>query len=160
MRWPLLALLPLLLGACATYQMGSTPKKQDLKDVRVIYVPTAQNETDETDLPGIMTNAILQEIDRDGTFRHARKDESDAILEVTIKKVERSAIRQSTEQFLTTLQFQLLVTVQYRLFNMKEKRMRFPTQPSSEPPLSSFKATKQNPSAKPIPSRLSTPLRL
>jgi len=45
--------------------MGSTPKKQDLKDVRVIYVPTAQNETDETDLPGIMTNAILQEIDRD-----------------------------------------------------------------------------------------------
>jgi len=126
MRWPFLALLPLLLGACATYQMGSTPKKQDLKDVRVIYVPTAQNETDETDLPGIMTNAILQEIDRDGTFRHARKDESDAILEVTIKKVERFAIRQSTEQFLTTLQFQLLVTVQYRLFNMKEKKDAIP----------------------------------
>jgi len=43
-------------------------------------------------------------------------------LELTIKKVERSAIRQSTQQFLTTLQFQLLVTVQYRLYNMKEKK--------------------------------------
>jgi hypothetical protein len=106
--------------------MGSTPKKQELKDVRVICVPTVQNETDETDLPGIMTNAILQELDRDGTYRHARKDESDAILEVTIKKVERSAIRQSTEQFLTTLQFQLLVTVQYRLYNMKEKKDAIP----------------------------------
>jgi hypothetical protein len=106
--------------------MGSTPKKENLKDVRVIYVPTAQNETDETDLPGIMTNAILQELDRDGTYRHARKDESDAILEVTIKKVARSPIRQSTEQFLTTLQFQLLVTVQYRLYNMKDKKDAFP----------------------------------
>jgi len=126
MKWPLLLLLPLCLGSCANYQMGSTPKKQELKDVRVIYVPTVQNDTDETDLPGIMTNAILQELDRDGTYRHARKDESDAILEVTIKKVERSAIRQSTEQFLTTLQFQLLVTVQYRLYNMKEKKDAIP----------------------------------
>ena len=122
MKWLLPAFLTLALAACANYQMGSTPKKKDLKDVRVLYVPTAQNETDETDLPGIMTNAILQELDRDGTFRHARKDESDAILEVTIKKVERSAIRQSTQQFLTTLQFQLLVTVQYRLYNIKEKK--------------------------------------
>ena len=126
MNWPLLLLLPLCIGSCANYQMGSTPKNAGLKDVRVIYVPTAQNETDETDLPGIMTNAILQELDRDGTYRHARKDESDAILEVTIKKVERSPIRQSTEQFLTTLQFQLLVTVQYRLYNMKDKKDAFP----------------------------------
>ena len=126
MNWPLLLLLPICIGSCANYQMGSTPKNAGLKDVRVIYVPTAQNETDETDLPGIMTNAILQELDRDGTYRHARKDESDAILEVTIKKVARSPIRQSTEQFLTTLQFQLLVTVQYRLYNMKDKKDAFP----------------------------------
>jgi hypothetical protein len=126
MKWPFFALLCFSLGACANYQMGSTPKSQGLKDVRVIYVPTVQNETDETDLPGIMTNAILQELDRDGTYRHARKDESDAILEVTIKKVERSAIRQSTEQFLTTLQFQLRVTVQYRLYNMKDKKDAIP----------------------------------
>ena len=126
MKWPFFALLCFSLGACANYQMGSTPKSQGLKDVRVIYVPTVQNETYETDLPGIMTNAILQELDRDGTYRHARKDESDAILEVTIKKVERSAIRQSTEQFLTTLQFQLRVTVQYRLYNMKDKKDAIP----------------------------------
>ena len=121
-------LLPLLalLCSCANYQMGNTPKGAGFQDIRVLYLPSVVNETDETAVPGPVTNAILQEIDRDGTFRHARKDESDAILEVTIKKVERSAIRQSTEQFLTTLQFQLLVTVQYRLFNLKDKKDAVP----------------------------------
>ncbi|MCX6935356.1 MAG: LptE family protein [Verrucomicrobia bacterium] len=116
------ALLALVLCSCATYKMGSTPKAAGMTDLRVIYVPTAQNETDETGIPGIVTNAILQELDRDGTYRHARKDESDAILEVTVKKIERSAIRQSTQQFLTTLQFQLIITLEYRLYSMKEKK--------------------------------------
>ncbi len=116
------ALLALVLCSCATYKMGSTPKAAGMTDLRVIYVPTAQNETDETGIPGIVTNAILQELDRDGTYRHARQDESDAILEVTVKKIERSAIRQSTQQFLTTLQFQLIITLEYRLYSMKEKK--------------------------------------
>lgn len=116
-------LLPLLaLTSCANYKMGSTPKPEEFKDVRVLYVPSAVNETDETAVPGPVTNAILQEIDRDGTFRHARKDESDAILEVTVKRIERSPIRQSTEQFLTTLQYQLVLTLEYRLYNLREKK--------------------------------------
>jgi len=115
---PLLA----MLGSCANYKMGSTPKGSGLEDVRVLYLPTAINETSETAVPGPVTNAILQEIDRDGTFRHARKDEADAILEVTVKKIERSPIQQSVEQYLTTLQYQLVVTVEYRLFSMKDKK--------------------------------------
>jgi hypothetical protein len=121
----LLSLCFLLIG-CANYKMGNTPKGAGLTNIRVLYVPTAQNETDETAVPGPVTNAILQEIDRDGTFRHARKDECDAILEVTVKRIERSAIRQSTEQFLTTLQFQLLLTLEYRLYDVKEKKEVFP----------------------------------
>jgi hypothetical protein len=118
--------LSFLLIGCANYKMGNTPKGAGLTNIRVLYVPTAQNETDETAVPGPVTNAILQEIDRDGTFRHARKDECDAILEVTVKRIERSAIRQSTEQFLTTLQFQLLLTLEYRLYDVKEKKEVFP----------------------------------
>lgn len=102
--------------------MGSTPKGGGLEDIRVLYVPTAVNETDETAVPGPVTNAILQEIDRDGTFRHARKDESDAILEVTVKKIERSPIQQSVEQYLTTLQYQLTLTLEYRVYSMKDKK--------------------------------------
>ena len=71
--------LPLcaVLCSCANYKMGSTPKGGGLQDIRVLYVPSVINETDETAVPGPVTNAILQEIDRDGTFRHARKDEAD-----------------------------------------------------------------------------------
>ena len=102
--------------------MGSTPKAAGLQDIRVLYVPTAVNETDETAVPGPVTNAILQEIDRDGTFRHARKDEADAILEVTVRKIERSPIQQSVEQYLTTLQYQLTITLDYRVYSMKDKK--------------------------------------
>jgi len=115
---PLLA----LLCSCASYKMGNTPKGGGLEDTRVLYVPSAVNETDETAVPGPVTNAILQEIDRDGTFRHARKDEADAILEVTVKKIERSPIQQSVEQYLTTLQYQLTLTLEYRVYSMKDKK--------------------------------------
>ncbi len=115
-----------LLCACANYKMGSTPKGGGMEDIRVLYVPTAVNQTDETAVPGPVTNAILQEIDRDGTFRHARKDEADAILEVTVKKIERSPIQQSVEQYLTTLQYQLTITLEYRVYSMKDKREVIP----------------------------------
>ncbi|NBR46295.1 MAG: hypothetical protein EBT68_04165 [Verrucomicrobia bacterium] len=123
-----LAFFPVLvlLASCANYQVGSTPKAQAFKDIRLLYVPTAANETDETAVPGPVTNAILQEIDRDGTYRHARKEESDAILEVTVKRIERTSIRQSTEQFLTTLQYQLTITLEYRLYDLKEKKEVLP----------------------------------
>lgn len=116
--------LPLfaMLCSCANYKMGSTPKGGGLDDIRVLYVPTVANETDETAVPGPVTNAILQEIDRDGTFRHARKDEADAILEVTVKRIERSPIQQSVEQYLTTLQYQLTITLEYRIYSMKDKK--------------------------------------
>ena len=120
--------LPLfaVLCSCANYKMGNTPKGAGLQDVRVLYVPTAVNETDETAVPGPVTNAILQEIDRDGTFRHARKDEADAILEVTVKRIERSPIQQSVEQYLTTLQYQLTLTLEYRVYSMKDKKEPIP----------------------------------
>ena len=116
--------LPLcaVLCSCANYKMGSTPKGGGLQDIRVLYVPTAINETDETAVPGPVTNALLQEIDRDGTFRHARKDEADAILEVTVKEIKRSPIQQSVEQFLTTLQYQLTLVLEYRVYSMKDKK--------------------------------------
>jgi len=120
--------LPLfaVLCSCANYKMGNTTKGAGLQDVRVLYVPTAVNETDETAVPGPVTNAILQEIDRDGTFRHARKDEADAILEVTVKRIERSPIQQSVEQYLTTLQYQLTLTLEYRVYSMKDKKESIP----------------------------------
>jgi len=124
-----LALVPLVLCSCANYKLGSTPKGEGMTDLRVLYIPTVQNETDETAIPLIVTNTLLQEIDRDGTFRHARMEESDATLEITVKKIERVSIRQSTEQFLTSLQFQLILTLEYRLYNRKEKKEIIPPTP-------------------------------
>jgi len=115
-----------LLSACANYKLGHAPKGEGFQDIRVLYVPMAVNETDETAVPGPVTNAVLQEIDREGTFRHARKDEADATLEITVKRIERSPIQQSVKQYLTTLQYQLTVTLEYRVYSMKEKKEVIP----------------------------------
>ena len=120
-RWIWLPVL-LWMAGCASYKMGSTPKGGGLQDIRVLYVPTVVNETAETAVPAPVTNAILQEIDRDGTFRHGRKDEADAILEVTVKRIERSPIQQSVQQYLTSLQYQLTISLEYRVFSMKDKK--------------------------------------
>jgi hypothetical protein len=47
-------LLPLLalLCSCANYQMGNTPKGAGFQDIRVLYLPSVVNETDETAVPG------------------------------------------------------------------------------------------------------------
>jgi len=126
MKAPLWLPLFAVLCSCANYKMGNTPKGSGLQDIRILYVPTAVNETDETAVPGPVTNALLQEIDRDGTFRHARKDEADAILEVTVKRIERSPIQQSVEQYLTTLQYQLTMVLEYRVYSMKDKKEVIP----------------------------------
>ena len=41
---------------------------------------------------------------------------------MTVKKIERSNIQQSVEQYLTTLQYQLTITLEYRVYSMKDKK--------------------------------------
>lgn len=121
MRMMMLLLIALSGSGCSTYQLGSPARGPGMKEIHAVYVPTVANESDDTWVPLPMTNAILQEMNRDGTFRPVRKEEGDAILEVTVQSVERSPIRQSTQQFLTTLQYQLIVTLEYRMFDLHKK---------------------------------------
>ena len=40
-----------------------------------------------------------------------------------MRKIERSPIQQSVEQYLTTLQYQLTITLEYRVYSMKDKKV-------------------------------------
>jgi hypothetical protein len=88
---PLFASVLLALGAgCATdYQLGTT-LAPDLRDV---YVPSVQNQSQEPTIHQDATRALLREIRRDGTL-NLITDETSAstILEVTILKFNMSAL--------------------------------------------------------------------
>ncbi|HPC19231.1 MAG: hypothetical protein KBC66_03265 [Kiritimatiellae bacterium] len=81
-RLPALFLIPALMLAagCANYRLGSTLPP----DVRTVYMPTCLNQTDEPLLELDVTQAILSQIQMDGSLRLAPEDTADTWLQVTL----------------------------------------------------------------------------
>lgn len=73
--------LPLLLGSgCIGYRLGST------LDIQSVYVPTVKNNTDEPFLETEITQAIKEELQRDGSLKVENEGNAEAILEIAINK--------------------------------------------------------------------------
>lgn len=84
LRFPLLfaplAGILLLQTGCQAYRLGS----QLPSDIQSVYVPTVRNRTNEPLLENEVTQAILGEIQRDGSLSIQSEESADAILYVTI----------------------------------------------------------------------------
>lgn len=88
----LLAISLPLLASCSGYQLGHT-KPTRLQAVNSICVPIVKNNTQEPRLESLATNAIVDALTRDGTYRIASSSNADAILEATITKLNYSESR-------------------------------------------------------------------
>jgi outer membrane lipopolysaccharide assembly protein LptE/RlpB len=84
---PLLGSLLLQTG-CQNYQLGS----QLPPDIKSVYVPTVRNQTDEPLLENEVTQAILNELQRDGSLSIESEETADAILYVNITSYEIKAL--------------------------------------------------------------------
>jgi outer membrane lipopolysaccharide assembly protein LptE/RlpB len=78
----LLAPLALLLhtGCVGGYTLGSTLPSH----IKSVYVPIAQNSTEEPLLQNEVTRAALAQLQRDGSLQIETEDRADAILNITI----------------------------------------------------------------------------
>ncbi|NJK93314.1 MAG: LptE family protein [Blastochloris sp.] len=112
---PLLA-LTLLLGACAGYKLGNIPSA-DMQGVQTIYVPVAKNDSYEPGLQVLTTNAVIRQLETDGAYRSARLDQSDASLEVTITRLERSPKRVQRDNVVATQEYTLTLSAKFTLTN-------------------------------------------
>ncbi len=74
--------LCLLINGCAGYRLGSMLPP----DIKSVYVPTFVNNTTEPQLEVETTQALVEELQRDGSLRVVNEDQADAILNVTLKK--------------------------------------------------------------------------
>jgi hypothetical protein len=70
----------LLLSGCQGYKLGS----QLPEDIASVYVPTIRNQTNEPLLENEITQAILNELQRDGSLSIQSEEAADAILYVTL----------------------------------------------------------------------------
>ncbi|MCA1962828.1 MAG: LPS assembly lipoprotein LptE [Prosthecobacter sp.] len=109
----LLALaLSLTLPSCAGYQLGGH-KPSRLQGIQKLAVPTFDNQTLEPRLSSVVTNSLIKQIQTDGSYQIASKDDAEAVLEGTIMRVDRSQFRSLRQNVLRTSQLQMRLTVNY-----------------------------------------------
>lgn len=103
-----------VLTGCAGYHLGSN-KPVHLAKVGKLAVPTFVNETLEPRLGVLMANALIKQLQVDGTYQVATKDKADASLECKIRRIQRSQSRSVHTNVLSTSELTVGVYVDYRM---------------------------------------------
>src|SRR5688500_6421423 len=88
---PLITIL-LSFAGCAGYQIGPI-KPKFMEKVRTIAVPSAKNDTLAPRVEVLVANPVIKQIQQDGTFRIARENDADAILELVLTDIDRNPQR-------------------------------------------------------------------
>ena len=110
-----LALLSVFVVSCSGYQLGSV-KPTSLSHVESVAVPTFTNKTLEPRSHVLVTNEVIKQLQRDGTFRVADpKRGGDAILRGTITDIERRQLRGSRTDVLRTTETEISVRIDFVL---------------------------------------------
>lgn len=112
----LLPLLAFIFSGCAGYTLGPIKPKL-MRNVQTIAVPSFRNDTLEPRMEVLLANSIIKQIHQDGTYRIARENEADAILEGTIEEIERRPMRSVIGNVVRTREFNLILRVRYRVYN-------------------------------------------
>lgn len=103
-----------LFAGCAGYHMGSI-KPTPMAKVQTIAVPSFHNLTLEPRVEVLLANAIIKQLQQDGTYRVADEKSADAVLEGTLEEMERRPERSVRGNVLLTREYSLILRVRYRV---------------------------------------------
>jgi Lipopolysaccharide-assembly len=110
--------LVLSVAGCAGYHIG--PVKPKLyKDIHTIAVPSFKNDTLEPRIEVLLANAVIKQIQQDGTYSIAREKDADAIIEGTLDQIVRRPSRSVAGNVLQTQEFTLSLKVIYKVIDRK-----------------------------------------
>lgn len=101
-------------NGCAGYKLGSV-KPSIYADINNIHVPTFENATLEPRLAVLTTNAVIKNLQADGTFQITSKDQADAVLRGKITRIERRQLRAARTDTLKTREMLLFMIVEWSL---------------------------------------------
>jgi hypothetical protein len=109
------ALMPLLFSGCAGYHLGAI-QPHFMEGIHSIAVPTFRNETLIPNIEVLCTDTLIRQIQEDGTYKVASSlGDADAVLEAEISSVIRRPNRTVIGDIQATEQFQLTLTIHYRI---------------------------------------------
>ena len=123
-RWQvfLLASVALLGSSGCGYHLGIV-KPASYAGINTIYVPTLKNETQEPRSAALVTNALIQQFQRDGTYRIGKEESSDGALEATMKRLERRQVRSTRFDALRTSELEFTLVVHYRFRDLRTQEI-------------------------------------
>ncbi len=107
-----LAAIPLLATSCGGYRLGSI-KPSAMAHVESLAIPTFKNETLEPRSQVLVTNEVIKQFQRDGSYSVGDLSAADAVLYGTIKTIERRQLRSSRTDVLRTTEIEIALTVEY-----------------------------------------------
>jgi hypothetical protein len=114
-----LSLGMLALGGCV-YQLGSSLPSH----LKTLYLPTFVNKCGEPQVETTMTQAALQEFQKDGTLRVVPSaNEADLIVEVTLSSFKLEPLRYEKDQPKTTKEYRLRIGADVVVRQTKAKEM-------------------------------------
>jgi hypothetical protein len=106
--------LALLLGGCAGYHIGPV-KPARFEGVKTIAVNTFKNETLQPRVEVLLANALIKQIQQDGTYQVADESRADAVLEGTLEEIRRRPSRYVRGNVLQTREYTLQIRVRYKI---------------------------------------------
>ena len=107
----MLASVGLLLNGCAGYRLGSMLPK----DIATVYVPTFVNKTSEPRLEVETTQALIEDLQRDGSLRVVNEDQADTILKVTLNGYNLNPVSYRTDQRTATREYRITIAASFVL---------------------------------------------
>ncbi len=108
------SLVATLFGGCAGYQLGDV-KPSVYRDIEKIHIPPFKNLTLEPRLSSLVTNAVLVELQSDGTYQVSTRDNADAVLVGTIRRIEKRQLRAVRTDTLRSQELSLYLYVDFHL---------------------------------------------
>lgn len=108
------AALSLGLAGCLGYHVGPV-KPHYLSDIHSVAVPNFANKTLTPRVEVLITDAVIQQLQRDGTFPVREQSSADAILKGEIVRIARSPARSVRGNVLATTEFNLTITLRITL---------------------------------------------
>lgn len=104
--------IALLLSNCAGYHLGGQ-KPTHLQGITKLAIGTFENQTLEPRISSVVTNALIKQIQVDGSYQIVSRENAEAVLEGSIARVDRSQFRSVRQNVLRTSQLQMRLSVAY-----------------------------------------------
>ena len=118
------------LASCG-YHLGGM-KAPAMENMNTFCVEMFANETEHPNAGVLMTTAMANTLQSDGTFRMAPRKEADFVVKGNVRKIERDSMITNTEDTYISTQIGVRVEVEYQIVDMKNGRVLLSSQTSEE----------------------------